>query len=1074
LERDPSREFSTSYYLRANADVRESELNPLVHFIRYGMREGRAALPPKLTATDFKTDVDVVVPVYNALPDVKECLRSVLRTAGGHRCHLIVVNDGSDEDTTKWLRKFCDSHGIHLIEHAENHGYTRSVNDGMRASTSEYVVTLNSDTIVTPGWLNGLLRAMHSCPDIGMVGPLSNAASWQNVPDLLGEDGTFAINKLPKKFTPDDMSRLVATVSTRRYPVTPFLNGFCYMTKREVIRAIGYLDEENFPMGYGEENDYCIRASEAGFKLTIADDTYVFHSKSKSFGHSRRKELSQHGSNSLKRKHSHEKVQKLIDVVRHMDVLDEIRVGIRNGLKACEHATKDLTMDVQRILFLLPVKGGSGGAHSVIQEVVGLRSIGVDAVVAVKADRLDTFLHQYEDIRDARDVFLGFDEATLLSVASNFDVVVGTIFSSMWQVEKISKAFPHILPAYYVQDYEPLFFTVGSEHWKTARASYSLVPTATLFAKTHWIIRQVAEAHGVNVRKVEPSIDHSVYHPRTWKRRALVSIAAMIRPQTPRRGAERTMRVLSGLAKLNPGKLAFQLFGCDAESTEFLSLQRDFEFRQHGVLRRPEVASLLAECDIFIDLSDYQAFGRTALEAMACGCAAMVPAQGGGDEYAIDGANSLVVDSFDEAMAVQALHELVNDPCRLHKMRMAGLMTAAKYSVHRAAVSELTLLSQSLTEHRAVHPKPERDLLRLMPTATQEGRITGSGYVRVLLPYQSSGVLRAWSVNADTGGLPAPGTAGAVLIQRDARGLAFEELRNWSVAWKGEGGKIIYEIDDDLFDLEALRQRGYAGDLDELEEKTRWLARNADLVTTATESLAGVLRGFSNNVRVIPNYLDGSLWKLDSKRDHASGPFARHPRKLRIGYIGTPSHDKDLDLVCGAMQQLERKYGDDVEIEIIGGFQVRKPTFGKRVWLPKNRDYPSFVRWLLERVHWDIGIIPLLDDEFNRSKSHIKFLEYAALGLAIVCSDVPSYNEISRHEENSLLVENTEQAWYQAVKRLVEDAGLRLTLAASAREDIKKKYTIEANKQMYLDALQSIGNIGADDKNYFLNHKTEK
>ena len=162
-----------------------------------------------------------------------------------------------------------------------------------------------------------------------------------------------------------------------------------------------------------------------------------------------------------------------------------------------------------------------------------------------------------------------------------------------------------------------MFFPTESENWQLARNSYRLVPNTILFAKTYWIANIVEQKHRVMVHKVSPSIDHSVYGPRidSEQENEAVLIAAMIRPQTPRRGAERTMRLLSRLAKSSANKVSFCLFGCNEDDPGFQKLQRDFDYQNSGVLTRPEVASLLARSDVFIDLSDYQAFGRTALEA---------------------------------------------------------------------------------------------------------------------------------------------------------------------------------------------------------------------------------------------------------------------------------------------------------------------------------------------------------------------------------------------------------------------------------------------------------------------------
>ncbi|MGD9945886.1 MAG: glycosyltransferase, partial [Burkholderiaceae bacterium] len=157
-----------------------------------------------------------------------------------------------------------------------------------------------------------------------------------------------------------------------------------------------------------------------------------------------------------------------------------------------------------------------------------------------------------------------------------------------------------------------------------------------------------------------------------------------------------------------------------------------------------------------------------------------------------------------------------------------------------------------------------------------------------------------------------------------------------------------------------------------------------------------------------------------------------------------------------AMNRIQTEYGGRVQIEVIGAFQRQEPLFGVRVPLPRSSDYPNFVRWLHQRVHWDIGIIPLLDDEFNRSKSSLKFLEYAALEMAIVCSDVPAYAGVARHEVNALVVSNTREAWYEAVRELIEDEGKRRRLAEAATAQLKSQHTLEHNAAG-LQALLSSG-----------------
>jgi GT2 family glycosyltransferase/glycosyltransferase involved in cell wall biosynthesis len=741
--RDPSPRFSSGWYLSRYEDVKRAGQNPLVHYLRYGREEkrepcpsqraGAAAFPTQADAipaplTGPEVRVEVIVPVFNALDDVKRCLTSLRQHDDGVALRTIVVNDGSNEETTAWLRWWCrDDKDFRLIEHETNLGFTKAVNNGLKASTAPYVISLNSDTIVTGGWLSGLLDCAESDPKIGIVGPLSNAATWQNVPYLVNSEGTFAFNELPPRMDPDQMAEAVKAASARRHPRTPFVNGFCFMIKRPVIDAIGFMDEENFPTGYGEENDYCLRAAAAGFELAIADSAYVYHAQSKSFGHDQRKRLSRDGAESLFRKHTKERVDALVSGLRHSPEFEAIRVSVRHVLQRHWKDQEVTELTSMRVLFLLPVIGtGAGGVHAIIERALEMRRLGIHVKVAVQAQHYTSYIDYYYDLPNIHDVFTTYKTDVLdISYIDSYDVAVATIFLSVKMLKQVCDAHPHILPAYFVQDYEPLFFPSDNPNHQEAKDSYSLVPNATLFAKTRWIADRVHEAHGVEVHKIEPNLDHDIYRPRpaVKPRDGRIHLTAMIRPKTPRRGAARTMRVLSRLAKKHGDGIRTHLFGCAEDDQKFQALPRDFAFSCYGVLSRPQVADLLAKSDLFLDLSDYQAYGRTALEAMACGCAALVPAHGGADEYVVDRENAVVVDTLDEDVCFSRIDELINNPQQLKRLQSAGLHTAARYSIHRAAISVLTLFADSLAKHRTKHPLPAWGPDLELPAKTNEQRM---------------------------------------------------------------------------------------------------------------------------------------------------------------------------------------------------------------------------------------------------------------------------------------------------------------------------------------------------------------
>ncbi len=253
---------------------------------RWGMAGGRS--------------VEVVVCVHNAPDETLACLASL---AGGSSVpHTVrIVDDGSDRLTAARIAAFvADKPWMRVVENPENLGYTASANRGVRESEADWVILLNSDTVVSPGWIEGMLECAASDPEIAFVGPVSNAASCQSVPELYDAANTWKTNALPASWSPARMAKAVAEVSARAFPRVPLLNGFCTLMRRDVFLELGGFNEAAFPQGYGEENDLCVRAVAAGYKLAVADHVYVYHSKSASFGAARRAELAKAGDKALK------------------------------------------------------------------------------------------------------------------------------------------------------------------------------------------------------------------------------------------------------------------------------------------------------------------------------------------------------------------------------------------------------------------------------------------------------------------------------------------------------------------------------------------------------------------------------------------------------------------------------------------------------------------------------------------------------------------------------------------------------------------------------------------------------
>jgi O-antigen biosynthesis protein len=234
-------------------------------------------------ATPSQYPVDIIVPVYRGLADTRLCVESVLASANQSAWRLIVINDASPEpEVTEWLRKCAaqDSR-ITLLENAENLGFVGTVNRGMALSDSNDVLLLNSDTEVANDWLDRIRRAAYGDSKVASVTPLSNNATICSYPRFCKD------NNLPAGYDTARLDALCAQTNPGAVVDVPTGVGFCMYIRRDCLAQVGLFDTENFGKGYGEENDFCQRAAEAGWRNLHLLDTFVLHTGGVSFGDSK-------------------------------------------------------------------------------------------------------------------------------------------------------------------------------------------------------------------------------------------------------------------------------------------------------------------------------------------------------------------------------------------------------------------------------------------------------------------------------------------------------------------------------------------------------------------------------------------------------------------------------------------------------------------------------------------------------------------------------------------------------------------------------------------------------------------
>lgn len=313
------------------------------------------------------------------------------------------------------------------------------------------------------------------------------------------------------------------------------------------------------------------------------------------------------------------------------------------------------------------------------------------------------------------------------------------------------------------------------------------------------------------------------------------------------------------------------------------------------------------------------------------------------------------------------------------------------------------------------------------------GTITpsGCGIYRVCLPFDE---LREHGWQAGYGVTLSTEDTAIVVCQRFDR----PETGPIVASYKENDFRVVYEIDDDPFSVDAVNWLAYpAFAREEVQGVIRDCAGMADLVTVSTEPLAEVFRKINPNVVVLPNCIPASLLAMKRK----------HHRKLTIGWSGGASHSRDLAMIAQAWRDVADETGVRCHIQGVDYSNIFRGGFDHTDWDPDVRAYYRL-------LDFDIGLAPIAPTEFGRCKSHIKALEYAALGIPCIASDCEAYRDFIIDGVTGFLVDTPAQ-WRTAMLTLVRDERLRTEMSYQAKE-LAAKWTIEDNWQRWDAAYASL------------------
>jgi glycosyltransferase involved in cell wall biosynthesis len=258
---------------------------------------------------------------------------------------------------------------------------------------------------------------------------------------------------------------------------------------------------------------------------------------------------------------------------------------------------------------------------------------------------------------------------------------------------------------------------------------------------------------------------------------------------------------------------------------------------------------------------------------------------------------------------------------------------------------------------------------------------------------------------------------------------------------------FIFDLDDNFFELPLNTDEGrYHRQSEHLEMVTNYI-RRASLVRVYSDPLKHKAETLNQKVEKVFGPIDLNLIQ--------PGKIEVNSNIVKLVYATSRIHDEISALFTPALKQILKEYAGRIECHFWGPFLHEFKGYRGVYNHTPIQNYNRFIE-LFSRSGYDIGLAPLPDDLFHRSKSNNKFREYGACRIAGIYSDMEVYSTCVKHGETGLLVSNKPEAWYQAIVKLIEDRDLREKIKRQAQEYVIFHYSQEQFERIWWDQIQKV------------------
>jgi len=356
------------------------------------------------------------------------------------------------------------------------------------------------------------------------------------------------------------------------------------------------------------------------------------------------------------------------------------------------------------------------------------------------------------------------------------------------------------------------------------------------------------------------------------------------------------------------------------------------------------------------------------------------------------------------------------------------MMASKYYDIYR------DILNNKLV---SVEKKPPNRVGVVCPSASNLKAANASTYIRIWEKTQNSldrSLIYVRMLPETLLAAARSGEINAAIIQRTA--IPPEMTAALITTLNDQNIPFFYEIDDDL--LAHFNRLDNHAEYNRHQESIEALIKTANLVTVSTQELAQRYRDIARSIEIIPNMLSNRLWSA-APRTRQQDAF------IRALYMGTPTHDDDIDMILPALTTIWEQ-SQNFRLTIVG-VSKNEHKFKNISWIEqinppsKAKPYDSFVPWLREiAMRCDFAVAPLVDTPFNRCKSDLKILEYSALGLPVIASDLPQYRIDAPFVT---LTDNDQQAWEHVLSDAIRKGPRKQNAEAIQRSWVLKHRMLE-------------------------------